>query len=87
MLVWALKLDHRHRQECEGGCPENSSSGELDDRRRGLKRCAYLTQVAVTLDGKFNRKQTGRSGWEEAGPQECEMLCKNVGKFFPRRTP
>jgi phage/plasmid primase-like uncharacterized protein len=62
----ALKLYRRHRKECEGGHAEGTFSGEFDDGRRGRKRCACLIHVSGTLAGKFNRKQTGKSNWDEA---------------------
>jgi integrase len=61
-----LKLYRRHRSECEGGHPDGSFSGEFDDGRRGRKRCACLIHCSGTLAGKFNRKQTGTSNWDEA---------------------
>jgi len=62
----ALKLYRRHRKECEGGHAEDTRSGEFEEGRRDWKRCACLIHVAGTLGEKFNRKQTGRSHWEEA---------------------
>jgi integrase len=62
----ALKLYRRHRSECEGGHPEDARSGEFEEGRRGWKRCACLIHVSGTLGGKFNRKQTGKSHWDEA---------------------
>jgi integrase len=61
-----LKLYRRHRGHCEGGHPEGSFSGEFEDGRRGRKRCACLINVSGTLAGKFDRKQTGKSNWDEA---------------------
>ena len=62
----ALKLYRRHRRECEGGHPEDTRSGEFEEGRRGWKKCACLIHVSGTLGGKFNRKQTGKSNWDEA---------------------
>ena len=62
----ALKLYRRHRTECEGGHPEDARSGEFEEGRRGWKKCACLIHVSGTLGGKFNRKQTGKSEWDEA---------------------
>lgn len=62
----ALKLYRRHRKECEGGHAEDSRSGEFEEGRRGWKRCACRIHAAGTLGGKFNRKQTGKSDWDEA---------------------
>jgi integrase len=62
----ALKLYRRHRTECESGHPEDTRSGEFEEGRRGWKKCACLIHVSGTLGGKFNRKQTGKSNWDEA---------------------
>src|SRR5208282_4414998 len=62
----ALKLYRRHRKECEGGHPEDSRSGEFEEGRRGWKRCACLIHASGTLGGKFTRKQTGKSDWDDA---------------------
>ena len=62
----ALKLYRRHRKECEGRHPEEARSGEFEEGRRGWKKCACLIHVSGTLGGKFNRKQTGKSDWNEA---------------------
>jgi integrase len=62
----ALKLYRRHRKECEGGHPEDARSGEFEEGRRGWKKCACLIHVSGTLGEKFNRKQTGKSDWDEA---------------------
>src|SRR5258708_35872846 len=62
----ALKLYRRHRKECEGGHLEDARSGEFEEGRRGWKKCACLIHVSGTLSGKFNRKQTGKSDWDEA---------------------
>jgi hypothetical protein len=66
LLALALKLYRRHRKECEGGHTEDSRSGEFEEGRRGWKRCACLIHASGTLGGKFNRKQTGKSDWDEA---------------------
>ena len=62
----ALKLYRRHRTECEGGHPEDSRSGEFEEGRRGWKRCGCLIHASGTVLGKFSRKQTGKSSWDEA---------------------
>jgi integrase len=62
----ALKLYRRHRKECEGAHPEDARTGEFEEGRRGWKKCACLIHVSGTLGGKFNRKQTGKSDWDEA---------------------
>jgi integrase len=62
----ALNLYRRHRQECEGSHPEESRSGEFDERKKGWKRCACFIFASGTLGGNFKRKYTGKSDWDEA---------------------
>src|ERR1700693_1236872 len=64
-LLMALTLYRRHRPECEGDHPEDAKSGEFEEGRRGWKKCACLIHVSGTLGGKFSRKQTGKSNWNE----------------------
>jgi integrase len=62
----ALNLYRRHRLECEGGHPEDSHSGDWDERRKGWKRCNCVIHISGTLGGRFKRRATGRTTWEEA---------------------
>jgi integrase len=62
----ALKLYRRHRLECEAGLTEDARTGEVDERRRGWKKCACLIHASGTLGGRFNRRHTGKTRWEEA---------------------
>jgi hypothetical protein len=62
----ALELCRRHRKECEGGHPEDSKTGEFEEGRRGWKKCACLIHVSSTVNGIFNRQQTGKPDWDEA---------------------
>jgi integrase len=62
----ALNLYRRHRLMCEGGHAEDSYSGELEERRKGWKRCACLIHASGTLGGRFNRRNTWKDTWEEA---------------------
>src|SRR5271165_1030589 len=62
----ALKLYRRHRKECEGAHPEDTRTGEFEEGRRGWKKCGCLIHVSGTLGGKFSRRQTGKTDWDEA---------------------
>ena len=62
----ALKLYRRHRKECEGGHPEDARTGQFEEGRRGWKKCACLIHASGTLAGRFNRRQTGKTEWDEA---------------------
>ena len=61
-----LKLYRRHRKECEGGHPEDTRICEFEKGRRGWKKCRCLVHVSGTLAGKFSRKQSGKTDWDEA---------------------
>lgn len=61
-----LNLYRRHRQECSAGHPEESRSGELEERSKRWKRCACEIYASGTLSGKFKRRTTGRITWDEA---------------------
>ena len=61
-----LSLYRRHRQECEAEHPEESRSGEFEERSKKWKRCGCRIYAAGILGGKFRRRYTGKSIWEEA---------------------
>ena len=61
-----LSRYRRHRQECEAGHPEESRSGEFEERSKKWKRCGCRIYAAGILGGKFRRRYTGKSTWEEA---------------------
>jgi len=65
-MIAALNLYRRHRRRCKGGHPEESRTGQVEEGRRGWKRCACHIFVAGTLNGKFKRVDTGRAEWDEA---------------------
>jgi len=62
----ALKLYRRHRKECEGQHAEDTRSGEFEEGRRGWKKCGCCIHASGSLRGKFNRRNTSRSDWQEA---------------------
>ena len=61
-----LSLYRRHRQECEAEHPEESRSGEFEERSKKWKRCGCRIYAAGILGGKFRRRYTGKPTWEEA---------------------
>src|SRR6516225_8156080 len=61
-----LSLYRRHRQQCEAARPLESRSGEFEERKKGWKRCACFIFASGTLGGKFKRKYTGKTEWDEA---------------------
>lgn len=62
----ALNLYRRHRPDCEGRHPEDLRSGEWEERRKGWKRCDCVIHISGTLSGKFSRRSSGRSTWDDA---------------------
>jgi hypothetical protein len=62
----ALNLYRRHRRDCEAGRPEDSTSGEFEERARGWKRCGCVIFASGTLAGRFHRKRTGTTTWADA---------------------
>jgi integrase len=62
----ALTLYRRHRRDCIARHPEDSRSSQLEENRKGWKRCECRIHVSGTLAGKFARKHTGSHLWDEA---------------------
>jgi len=62
----ALNLYRRHRKDCEAGRAEDSNSREFVERARGWKRCGCVIFCSGTLAGRFKRKRTGATKWDEA---------------------
>ena len=61
-----LNLYRRHNGNCVGEHPEDSKSGELEERSKKWRRCDCQIFAAGTLGGKFRRRRTGKWNWEEA---------------------
>jgi integrase len=61
-----IQLYRRHRRECRAGHPEDSRSGEFDERRKGFKRCDCPLFGAGTVNGKRIRQSTGTWEWDQA---------------------
>jgi hypothetical protein len=62
----ALHLYRRHGLSCEGGHAEDSCSSELDERRKGWRRCGCVIHLSGTLAGKFRRRATNKTTWDDA---------------------
>jgi integrase len=62
----ALHLYRRHRRQCKGHHPEDSYSGEFDERQKGWRRCECPILLAGTLAGHFRRCPTETSDWDAA---------------------
>jgi hypothetical protein len=62
----ALNLYRRHGSHCLGGRALHHRTYEADELRRGWKKCACPIYASGTLNGRFNRKNTGRADWTSA---------------------
>jgi integrase len=62
----ALNLYRRHRRDCKSGHPEESKSSDLEERRKGWKRCECPIFVSGSLSGRFRRQSTGQWEWDAA---------------------
>ena len=71
-----LNLYRRHTKGCVGGHPLESFTGEVEERKRGWKRCDCYISASGTLAGRFKRKYTGKINWDEA---------RNVAEQWERR--
>ena len=81
-----LKIYRRHRLECEAGHPENARSGDWEESRRGWKRCNCVIHISGTLGGRFSRRSTGKTTWDEARAyvSVLEVAGSWDGKVTPR---
>lgn len=62
----ALNLYRRHGSHCLGGRALHDMSYETDERRRSWKRCFCPIYASGTLSGRFKRKNTERTAWDDA---------------------
>ena len=62
----ALNFYRRHRRDCTAGHPEESRSGELEERRKGWRRCTCPIFCSGTLNKKYRRESTGQWEWGPA---------------------
>jgi integrase len=69
----ALNIYRRHRRDCKAGHPEESRSGEFDERKKGWKRCSCPIFASGTLQGKFRRQTTGQWEWTPAKAVVAEL--------------
>jgi hypothetical protein len=81
----ALNIYRRHRRDCEAGHAEDWTSGEFAERARGWKRCACVIFVSGTLAGRFRRKRTGATTWDEARAHSAAI--EAVGNWSGQPVP
>jgi integrase len=61
-----VNLYRRHKPNCVGGHPWQSRSSELEERRKTWKRCDCVIHFSATIGGRFGRKATTTTDWDEA---------------------
>jgi integrase len=61
-----LNIYRRHNSRCTGGHPEDSHSGELEERSKKWKRCGCPIVATGTLSKEFRRLKTGQIFWDQA---------------------
>jgi integrase len=64
--VHRLNLYRRHRRDCAARHPEESRSGELEERKKGWRKCHCPIFASGSLAGRFQRTSTATWDWDEA---------------------
>jgi site-specific recombinase XerD len=62
----SFHLYRRHRRDCKAAHPEDSRSGEFEERKKGHRRCACPIFAAAMVKGMRVRKSTLQWEWAEA---------------------
>ncbi len=62
----ALNIFRRHGSYCPGGRALHEMTYEADELRRSWKKCSCPIYASGTLSGRFKRKNTEGTIWEEA---------------------
>jgi integrase/recombinase XerD len=62
----ALNLYRRHGSNCPGGRALHEMSYETDELRRTWRKCSCPIYASGTLNRRFKRKNTEKTGWPEA---------------------
>ena len=62
----ALNLYRRHGSNCPGGRKLHDMTYEADELRRTWKKCVCPIYASGTLAGKFKRRNTETTGWDQA---------------------
>ena len=76
----ALHLYRRHRRDCKASHPEDSRSGEFEERRRGWKKCDCPIFAAGTIEGRRQRKSTGHWEWDDAKATASPWEANGIGQ-------
>jgi integrase len=75
----ALHLYRRHHGKCRAHHEQDSYSSELEERRRGWKHCDCTIHLSGTLGGRFSRRATGKTTWEDA--LKCATILEAAGTW------
>jgi hypothetical protein len=59
-------LYRRHRRDCKAGHPEDTRTGEFEERKKNFRRCNCPIFGTGTIAGKRQRKSTGQWEWTAA---------------------
>jgi site-specific recombinase XerD len=62
----ALNLYRRHRRDCKAGHPEDFKSSDLEERKKGWRRCECPILMSGSLAKQFRRQSTGKWEWGDA---------------------
>jgi len=81
-----VNLYRRHKPSCLGGHRWQSRSSELEERRKTWKRCDCLIHLSATIAGRFGRKATGTTEWDEARAYAADLVASGYwdGQVAPR---
>ncbi|MDQ2777921.1 MAG: hypothetical protein M3Y57_23865 [Acidobacteriota bacterium] len=55
-----------YRRDCKSGHPEESRTGEFEERKKGHKRCDCPIFCSGTLQKRFRRQSSGSWEWDDA---------------------
>jgi len=61
-----MQLYRRHRRDCKTGHPEDSTSGEFEERRETFKRCDCPIFATASINKRRRRQSTNQWQWEAA---------------------
>jgi integrase len=80
-----INLYRRHRRDCKAGYPEDSRSGEFDERKKSWKRCDCPIFASGTLARRFRRQSTG--AWEWSAAKAAATQWEQTGSWDGRTIP
>ena len=78
-------LMRRHGPNCAAGYPQDSSTTEPEERRKGAKRCRCRIYAGGTLEGVYKKLATKARDWERAREVLAPYLA--AGSWEPTQPP